>query len=346
MSVFVRAALNGRKIYWFRVRVNGKDYQRTTKQGDKEEALRQEAEFRTSFAAGGIKKADPRYVVTLADFGPRFIRFCRDQRQTLPSTLAFYQRALDKLIEGMGDTPLSLINAEVFSDYVDQRMKSERQMGRFTTIRRERQVLVTLLRYASATGKIGGVPILFNPGRGEKHREFIPDEKQFAAYLNAANPTLRDAAILSASCGLRPGEICALTPSQVRQVEDGFVITLAHSKSDQGRRPIYLNASNAAAACAVLASRISQAQMFETTVDEIGKAHARLRKKLGLPTEFVFYSFRHLYITRAGANTTPQQLRELARHADLKTTMIYYNPTEDDRRDAASNVRLLMPKVG
>lgn len=351
MSVYTRTGSDGKKTYWFRIYINGTEIRRSTKQADRKEALRQEATFRTAYMSGGIQAADPREAKKLSGFIPRFLDFCVKEKGIRESTRKTYVRHLRLLSESraLRNIPLGEIRSAEFAAYVEERMQSPEQQGKFTSLRRERQVLITLLRYAAEIGEIQSVPIIRSPGRGvQRRREFIPDQDMFRAYLAQATGYLRDAAILSASCGLRPGEIVSLRPSEVVAVEDGFVITLQQSKSEMGKKPIHVSVDNAKAACAVLASRIESDPLFpelsgekETRVTTLSQAHTTLRRKLKMPEEFVFYSFRHLYVTTAGAGLNPQQLRELARHSDIKTTMIYFNPQETTRREIAKSVKLL-----
>ncbi len=351
MGVQAHITKDGRKVWWFRFRLDGKEYERSTNQGDRKVAVQAEADFRSALAKGGIRLADPSKVPTLANFAPRFLTFSEHEKGVRASTLALYVRNLDSLTgSALAKLPLSKIDSAAFSKYIEERRSgSKRDIG-FTAIRRERQVLVSLLRYAKEVGEIENVPIIRTPGK-QARRDYIPDEKTLLAYLAAARPLLRDVAILSLSTGMRPGEILGLSLTEVAKTKAGYAIRLLQSKSEMGKKTIYLDRSNAPHACAVLDSRLphlfTDAPGRDTAerVEKVSKMHGRLRARLKLPAEFVLYSFRHLYITNAAKNTQAHQLRELARHQDLKTTMIYYSPEEAERRKLARGVRLLSGKV-
>jgi integrase len=354
MSVYTRVDETGKKTYWFRVWIEGREFRRSTRQGDKREAQRLEAEFRTNYSKGGLREADPRCVETLKAFVPVFLDYCKTRRKVRQSTYESYDGLLTNLAESksLGSMPLSKIDDAAFSDYCEERRKTGKA-EKDPILRLERTILMALLKYACSRKLIQFVPVILSTELGkQRRREYVPDAETFGKYLQNANPTLRDAAILCASTGLRPGEILSLTPSQIAETDDGYVITLDEAKSEMGMKPIYVSPTNAKAACAVIASRIGKALLFdevhgedkEARVHRLGRMHRDLRVAIGLPPQFTFYAFRHLYITMAGLTLTPQHLRELARHQNIDTTMAYYfNPPEAERKRVASSVRLLQP---
>jgi integrase len=142
---------------------------------------------------------------------------------------------------------------------------------------------------------------------GELRREWVLPPEMEARYLAAAPQPLRDAAVLMLDTGLRVGEAMNLTWEDVRfgpgpsfgQVKDG--------KSRYAKRAVPLTGR----VRAMLEGRRKLAQR-ERVFAELEAAtpairansvyhqHARLRRVLGLPGEFVVHSLRHTFCTRLG----------------------------------------------
>jgi integrase len=343
---------NGRKVYWFRVQVAGKQYRRSTGQGDAEVAKKMEAKFRTELVEGKVFRGGKvptvesalRERLKKAEHGDK-----RTQQQIDPvgaETFRQYQRAADSLIKFLGSVRVDKIDSGKIGDYLEHRRTTGRQGEKKDTIlANEFQLLRSALRDCR---RKHGVPsedviaLFARPGKRGR-RLFIPRAEHMATYLSEAPAPLPDLAVLMLSSGLRPNEALALRASDIRKTSSGVEIRLRrakHRKDEATIEPVYVSGLEALA----VIRRRSQGPAFwpelekeniDRTVQAVAKMHRAFCDAKGLPRAFVPYSFRHAFISYVVRQYGLAEGQSLARHRDPATTSIYVHATRDPREIVA-----------
>jgi integrase len=92
------------------------------------------------------------------------------------------------------------ITSETVAGYAAHRQSQQLEVG---TINRELRVLRRVLRLAVEWGLVDRAPKVL---RGERRRERVVGEEEFALYLSSASPLLSEVAITLNDSGLRPDE--------------------------------------------------------------------------------------------------------------------------------------------
>lgn len=353
MGVFARTK-KGRTIYFFRTEINGTQYERVVG-SRKDEALAAMIRFRDDMKRGGIQLADPRQVPTLKKFKAEFLEACRE-RQTKPTTLAGYERRLDKMSEtNLGNIPLGSITRADWQKFVEARQAEKREgQDGVAAINRDRDLLRNVLNTAFERGRLDKLPaIKLRKLKGEKRRDYAPPLDVVRKYLAAAEttslfgveaPDLRDVGLISATTGARLGEVVRLSRKNITEAKDGLLWRVQDGKSEASSWPMLIpkgsKAYDAVRARLQRSEKAFPGDAPEETVRKISKAHRKLADRLGLDRAFVVHSWRHLAITvRAFFEENPVKLRKFARHEDIRTTMIY---TETERLSEAPKVKALL----
>lgn len=140
-------------------------------------------------------------VPTLREFSKRFLEY---DKHLKPSTARFYRDCLSSALryQSFAELPLSQWTAEVATRYVKKR-QAEPSAPSINRLNAELRTVRRLLHVAAEWNVIPFAPVIHTVKGGNK-RTGVVDYEEEARYLNAANPNLRDAAILALDTGLRP----------------------------------------------------------------------------------------------------------------------------------------------
>lgn len=282
---------------------------------------------------------------TLRGFSQRFMDAIQVQCSKKPQTIRFYAQQMTALLQfsALGDARLCDIDEALIQAFVEHRASTTST----ATVNRGLATLRRALRLAQRWKAIDRVPQirLLN---GERQREFVLSREREGEYLAACPQPLRDAAVLMADTGLRLGEALALEWRDVRlSPEPGFA-QVREGKSRYARRAVPLTSRSRA----MLEARRKAARSLSVFAEGDGRPmlntslahlHAKVRRKLGLPAEFVLHSLRHTFCTRLGeAGAEAFLIQRLAGHHSVTVSERYVHPTPESavlairRLDAAN----------
>ena len=318
--------------YWYKFMWNGKLVRESTKQGNDDVARQMEAAHRTSLAKGevGIREKNP--VPTLSEFCSERVEPWAKVR---PSWL-WYRSGVRPLLayRRIAGTKLDEITSESIADYVRHRQSGELEAG---TINRELRVLRRCLRLAVEWGILERIPKV-QMLRGEKRRERVVGEDEFARYLSCASPLLADVAWVLYDTGLRPDECHRIRWENIdwSSGRNGTLL-VTEGKTAAAHRLLPLTPRLRA----ILESR------WETTgrpvegflwpsatksghIDHstVKKQHVRALKLSGVRS-FVLYSLRHSFATRLAPHVDAWTLCKIMGWSSLSVAMRYIHPSEE-----------------
>jgi integrase len=357
--------------------------------GSRREAERLEARLKTQVADGGHVGTRARTLTEMVDIWLDWR--ASNGRDISPRTLDDYRNlAVSKIAPGIGRHPLGKVNPRLLDAFYQQLRREGNAWARSrkrtdgTEIPRRAGVAPGLsasrvhdvhvilsgaLGLAARWGWIAQSPAtVARPamGRGvqrplptpEEVRELfaaVADDPEFAAFLR-----------LSATTGLRPGEVCALRWVDVDPAEGRLSVTgnivigkglpegyvRKPPKSDHGVRHLALDQTTAeqlrehqarrqAVAEEVGAVLAPEAFVFSCEPDSRQPirpntvAKRFTKKAKALRHSYTLYGLRHFMATQLGAVASANTVRSRMGHGSLAITSIYAHPVEEADRAAA-----------
>lgn len=347
MAIFKRG-----RVYWYHFYFNGQHFQRSTKQGNPRVARQMEAAHRAALAKGEVGIVQRERCPTLKDFSPRFIDAVAVRCAAKPSTVTFYSKKLDRVLEfeALAQAPLDRIDEALIESFVIER----RQKVSPASVNRELATLRRLLRLAFEWKVIQRVPrIHLLPG--ERCREFVLNHEQEQAYLNKAPQPLHDIAVMILDTGIRVGEALALTWRDIHlQPANGARYGYVHireGKSRNAKRNLPLTAR---------VSRMLERRPCGGDLDlvfsgkggapipvhRLDQIHARIREDMKLPKDFVLHSLRHTMLTRIGESGADAfTIMRVAGHSTVVVSQRYVHPTPEAVESAFERLQKLNKKA-
>jgi integrase len=247
---------------------------------------------------------------TLAEFGQRFLDAISVECASKPQTVRFYAQQMSALLAfaPLADARLCDIDESLIEAFVQRRATTTST----ATVNRGLATLRRALR-----------------------REFVLRHEDEGAYLLACPQMLRDIALLLLDTGLRIGEALALEWPYVNLTSEPGYVQVRDGKSRYASRAVPLTGR----VKAMLTSRRRKARSFFVFAEGDGKPmlntsaaheHAKVRRALGLPTEFVLHSLRHSFCTRLGeAGAEAFLIQRLAGHHSVTVSERYVHPTPE-----------------
>lgn len=169
----------------------------------------------------------------------------------------------------------------------------------------------------------------------EKNRQVIPDKLLFEiiTYFELKNPNFELICLLIMHCGIRPTEICALTPANIRP--DAGVISF-HSNQTKNKKSEIVTVPDHLMQRLVAHAKNAHANSFLFAKDNglnPGKHHLNPRRlakiwdamriKLDIPEEYKLYSLKDTGATKLAYLLQPKELQEQMRHSSLTITQVY-----------------------
>jgi Phage integrase, N-terminal SAM-like domain len=151
MTVFKRPS-----VYKYHFVVDGVHIQKSTRQGNRRDAIDMEAAHRTALAKGEAGISGRKTAPTLKEFAPRFTAFIETNNGNLPVTVRFYLGKLGRLLayERLAKERLDRIDVAEIDDYIQHRSKQVSTV----TANRELATLRRLLHIAIEWKLIPAVP--------------------------------------------------------------------------------------------------------------------------------------------------------------------------------------------
>src|SRR5215472_3845687 len=318
--------------YWYKFMWNGKLVRESTRQTNDKTARQMEAAHRTSLAKGEVGIRDRKPVPTLSEFCSKRIEPWAKVR---PSWL-WYRSGVRPLLayRRIAGTKLDEITSESIADYVRHRQSGELEAG---TINRELRVLRRCLRLAVEWGILERIPKV-QMLRGEKRRERVIGEDEFARYLSFASPLLADVACTLYDTGLRPDECHRIRWENIDwgNGRNGTLL-VTEGKTAAARRLLPLTprlrailesrweATGRQVEGFVWPSATKSGHIDHSTVK---KQHVRALKLSGVRS-FVLYSLRHSFATRLAPHVDAWTLCKIMGWSSLSVAMRYIHPSEE-----------------
>lgn len=213
-------------------------------------------------------------------------------------TQADYGFAMDKLIAKFGDAPLDEVRPSHVTLYLDDRSKQSKHRAL-----REKAVLSMIYTWAMArdyckSNPVSAIKTKRLPGRKDI---YITDDMLESVYVHAS-PALKDALDLAYYLGQRPGDVLAMSESDIRSAFFDFT----QGKTGTGMR-ITATATDLEKLMQRIAERKSKFSIhcMQLLVDESGKpmTKAKLRSRFEAARD------------AAGVNGSTFQFRDLRRKA-------------------------------
>ena len=331
MSVFKRG-----NVYWYDFQFHGQRIRESSGLRNRTAALRAEAIRKAEIAEGRAGIHRRRNSPLFRDFVVKeFLPWARQQYKSRPRTYLRYEVSLRPLKSFFGKYPLDAITLAHVEKFKITRVQKISPAG----TNRDLAALRVMLNFAIRQGHIRDNPFnsvkLFPEGPGMMR--VVSHEEQHL-YLAAANPLLRDVAVVMLETGMRPEEVFSIQRENVHLAERYLFIP--KGKSRFARRNVPLTD----AALDVLRRRLAEAKgpylyAHRNTPDlpltTIQKAHLLALADSGISPRFRLYDLRHTFGTRmAMAGVDLPTLKELMGHANISTTMRYVHPTPEHKRNA------------
>jgi integrase len=329
------------KFWWYKFTWKGEAIRRSTKQTNKRVAEQMEAVCKTALAKGEVGIVEKEPAPTLKQFSARFIEAISVRCAEKPRTIEFYREKLARLLEfpAVANSNLDAIDEALIEKYVQERRKQVAP----ATVNRQLATLRRALRLAHEWKVIDRLPKI-RLLQGERTREFVLSREQEPVYLNAAPQPLKDLALLMLDTGLRDGEALALKwpdlhVNPATEAKFGY-LQVQKGKSVRARRTVSLTAR----VQTMLAARPEKSTsefvfpgrggnpMLVTSLDHL---HAKVRKTLKMPGDFVVHSLRHTMLTRLGMlGVDAFTIMKIAGHSSITISQRYVHPSPESVESA------------
>lgn len=346
MSVYLRG-----NTYHYDFELGGRRYRGSCDTKNQSAAKIVEAKVRTEAGMGNFDLGKKQTVPTLKEFWPTFekqivVENNKDTRDGKEHrTVGFYRTNYQKILtfKLLADRPLDQITEKDLLAYTAHCAQMENLAD--GTINRRLATLRKAMYLAKRLKEIKEVPE-FRLLRESPPRDFVLVDKMEQFYLSVCPTHLYEAAVLLVESGMRLTEALWLKWADVHFTPRGI-----------GKRP-YIHCRGTKS----LASdrNIPMSQRLEkhlrelelrkqgpyvlhavndvkkpASKDTLEDAHQRLRKKHGLPKEFVLHSLRHTMLTRLGESGADAfTIKEVAGHSSIMMSQRYVHPTAGQKERA------------
>ncbi len=322
-------------VYWFGFTFNGERVQRSTHQRSQRVAEQIQAAYRTELAKGEVGLIQRKRAPILQHFAQRFIDAVQTRSSAKPATVSFYAQKLARLLEykPLAKARLDHIDEALVEAYVQHR----RQKVSPASTNRELATLRRLLHLAQEWKVIDRVPrIRLLPG--ERTRDFILNEDQEHDYLKAAPYPLCDVALLMLDSGLRVGKVVGLQWPDIH-LKAPIGAKFGYLEIREGKSPAAARKLPLTGRVRSMLLRLPKVSGWVFTNERMDGPlsrftlegqHARTRKALSLPADFVLHSLRHTFGTRLGEEGVDVfTLMRIMGHSTVEMTKRYVHPTPE-----------------
>ncbi len=341
MSVYKRGG-----VYWYEFWFRGQRFRQSTGLNNKTAALRAEAIRKAELAEGRAGFAQKKRCPVFEGFvNDEFLPWSEKQHEAHPRTHKRYKVSSKPLITHFGKLPLDVISPAQVEKFKVERAEDISSAG----TNRDLAALRMMLNFAIRQGYLQRNPLVgikfLAEGPGCMRVVSHAEQK---SYLAAANPLLRDVAVLMLETGMRPEEVFRIRLENVHLQRRYLFVP--NGKTRFARRNVPLTD----AAVEVLQRRIITAKesyLFPQRDDptqplrSLQKPHASALKLAKIAPCFRIYDLRHTFGSRlAMAGVDLPTLKELMGHSHISTTMRYVHPTPEHKQDAIRKLEVFNAK--
>ena len=385
MATFKRSKAPGAP-YWIKFSYKGREIRQSSGTANRQTAKEIESAMRIRLAKldAGVECDDE--VPTVAEYEQRFLDYVKGHAKKAGS-LKFYTENVRQLMRfpELAGARLDAIDGDLIDRFVAFRRRGERAVkfvnpeppplkpGQRYSAKRERAEAPTVVKSvgnATINRALATLRRLLNVAEkrrvikrapkiellpGERRREFVLQPHEEAAYFALCPATLAKLARLSLLTSLRVNECRLLEWSDVELdgvgALDRAFLRVHHTTTKNGKGRTVPLSEDAAAFLRGL-SRNGRRVLGDDLplLTSLARTHARIRRKLGHPRDFVVHSMRHTALTRFGESGIDiYALQAIAGHASITTTERYTHPVTQhlarsmDTYDTRSKV-LRMPR--
>lgn len=314
-------------VYYFQE--NGKRNSISSRSKLKVEALKFLSNFGKELEERKRNKLVP---VALSDFKKEFLSY--SQSIHTPKTTKGIKLSFNFLEAFFGNTTLPELNKSNLTDYFQQRISN----ASIYQARKDRINLSSAFSYAVERKYLSSNPIKeIKPFKIPEKQPLFLSEAEFQILLNATpDKDLRDLFIVAVNTGLRQMEILTLTWQQINFRENIVLLdNQQHLTKSKKVASVPLNLK----CLQVLTEReLNKKSEYVFTYqnkpmqpDFISHQFKKIVRSARLNDSFSFHTLRHTFASWLVQRNVPiQQVQQLLRHADLKTSLIYAHLRNDN----------------
>jgi integrase len=331
MSVYKRGG-----VYWYEFWFRGQRFRQSTGLNNKTAALRAEAIRKAELAEGRAGIAQRKHCPAFESFvTDEFLPWSEKQHEAHPRTHRRYKVSSKPLAAHFGKLPLDAISTGHVEKFKLARASDISSAG----TNRDLAALRMMLNLAIRQGYIQRNPVSgvkFLP-EGPGCMRVVSHEEQ-GRYLAAANPLLRDVAVLILETGMRPEEVYSIRIEDVHR--DRGYLFVPKGKTRFARRNVPLTEE----AREIVGRRQQQAKgpyLFAHRSDpnrpmtSVHRGHSIALTEAKITPAFRIYDLRHTFGSRSAmAGVDLPTLKELMGHSTISMTMRYVHPTPEHKREA------------
>ncbi len=344
--MFLSKQHKGTYYLFYNDEITGKRKKISTKTKKKPEAYN----FLNSFKAGLTPKKNP--VIYLEGLKDEVLKYT--QTNLSPATHCLYITAFKNLLSFLGNKPIKLITTKELDNYKNKRANEIRK----ATVNIELCCIKAIFNLALKWDFINS-----NPAKEVK--KFKIEEREILSFSDTELKILFDAipegnirniVLFALNTGCRINEILNVQIKDINLKEKVLTIMNKDDFRTKSGRIRQIPVSDALET--LLRGLLGQeTNVFELNDPEtylfvnskrckydknfISKKFKEYLRMAGLPEKFHFHCLRHTYITnlvKAGANIN--YIKQIAGHADLKTTENYIHIGIEDLRNAVNKVNV------
>jgi integrase len=329
MSIYKRS-----QIYWYKFTFNGEAIRESTRQKNQHIARQMEAAHRASLAKGEVGIREKKRVPTLSEFLERdFVPYVNVKHAAKPGTVEYYTDGKKMLC----NTDLGSLRLDEVNDQHAQRFAAQKSKLSASRINCGLRTLRRALNLAYQWGTLER-PAKVTLAKGERQRDRVLTDDEFAAYLAECPQPWKDAATIIRGTGMRPGEVFTLRWERVLLNGGSGLLQVSEGKSKAAKRVLPLVPE----VHAVLERRRdeqgkpeegwvfpSSAREGHLNGDTTKDQHA-IALKNSKVARFEPYILRHTALTRlAESGCDVFTLARIAGHSSITITQRYVHPQAD-----------------
>lgn len=270
--------------------------------------------------------------ISLEDFKNEYLAYSKGIHT--PNTTKGIRGSFRFLHEGLGNVILSTITKNVLLNYFQNRIKN----SSIYQARIDRINLSSAFSYAVEKKYLASNPIKeIKPFKIPEKQPLFLSEAEFQILLNATpDKDLRDLFTVAINTGLRQMEILTLTWQQINFRQNMIMLdNQQHISKSKRSASVPLNLT----ALQILTEReLHKTSEFVFTYknkpiqpDFISHQFKKIVRSARLNDSFSFHTLRHSFASWLVQRNVPiQQVQQLLRHADLKTSLIYAHLRNDN----------------
>ena len=296
---------------------NGKKHTKSFTSSSKKEVISMAKAFRDQ--RNDNKKANKGvHDLTLQEAYERFIS--SHEKVLSPSTIRGYDNQAKKAFPQLMDRPIRYIDQHDIQLAINELAAKNSPK----TVRNKYYLLKTVLEYSGK--RIDDIQL----PQKEDVEIRVPTREELQAILNAAPESLRIPIILGAHCGLRRGEVCALTPEDV--TPDGIIINKSMVIDKNGKKIIKPPKTKAGYRTVPVKEEtlnLLKTWDFNVSFNHLSNRFRKVCVDLGYD-DIHFHCLRHYFVTELmDAGINPMTIKEYSGH---ETVQMIYNIYAHARR--------------